>query len=212
MKQQWQALMGRLDGLTLRERVFLFISILVVCGALVDTVWLSPAQTAHKQLLARIDKQGAELKRMRDALNLVAQPQGAAQTSREVLTQIAAETADANQLVRQLLPGSARAAPLAQALVHLLRRHDGLTLVRTTALAPEVAGPGNGNNTSSLPAGLTRQGVALTVAGSYADLMRYIASLETALPQARWGVMNLRVESGVPELTLQLFLLGEHAP
>ena len=77
MKQQWQALMGRLDGLTLRERVFLFISILVVCGALVDTVWLSPAQTAHKQLLARIDKQGAELKRMRDALNLVAQPQGA---------------------------------------------------------------------------------------------------------------------------------------
>ncbi len=212
MKQKWQALMDRLDGLSLRERVFLFLSVLVVCGALVDTLWLSPAQTAHKQLLTRIDKQGGELKRMRGLLNVMAQPEGAGQSSRDLLAQITVETAAVNQLVRQLLPGSGKLTPLAEALVHLLRRHEGLTLVRTTALAPEMAGPGNGNNAGSLPAGLMRQGVALTVAGSYADLTRYVASLESAMPQVRWGVMSLKVDEGVPELTLQLFLLGEVAP
>jgi MSHA biogenesis protein MshJ len=212
MKQLWLTQMARLDGLSLRERIFLFLSVLVVCGALVDTLWLSPAQTAYKQLLVRIDKQGGELMRLREVLKLSASSPGAGQNTRDELGQIVKQTADINQAVRQLLPGAEKLAPLAQALVHLLRRHDGLTLVRTTALAPEIAGPGNGNAAGSLPAGLTRQGVAFTVAGSYADLTRYVMSLETAMPQVRWGTLNLRVDKGQPELTLQLFLLGEAAP
>lgn len=214
MKQppQWQALMARVDALSLRERLFLFLSILLCLGALVDTLWLSPAQTAHKQLVSRLQRQSVELQALRDMLKVSGHPQDVGQSSRDALLQLAARTTQVNEDVRKLLPGTANTAPLAQALVHLLRRHEGLTLVRTAALAPEVAGPGNGSVAGSLPAGLTRQGVSLTVSGSYAELMRYVASLETDMPFVRWGVMNLKADRGLTELTLQLFLLGETAP
>jgi len=217
MKAMWLAQMARIDGLSLRERIFLFLSVLVCCGAVVDTLWLSPAQTAYKQLSVRVEKQRGELQRMRDSLRLSAVPDNASQNLRAELVQIAAQTEQVNQAVRQLLPGTAESAPLAQALVHLLRRHEGLTLVKTAALAPEVAGPGNAisaaaGGVAALPPGLTRQGVALTVAGSYADLTRYVSALESAMPAVRWGEMSLKSDKDLPELTLKLFLLGEVAP
>ncbi len=209
MKQMWQAQLARIDGLSLRERVFLFVSILVSCAALVDTLWLSPAQTVHKQLQVRFEKQNAELQRMRDTITATAKPADASLALQAELAQVSAQSEQVNQAVRQLIPGAADSTPLAQALVHLLRSHAGLTLVRAAALAPEVAGPGS--STGSLPAGLTRQGVALTVAGRYVDLTRYVASLEAAMPYVRWGEMALKREKGLPELSLKLFLLGEVA-
>jgi len=209
MKAQWQAQMARIDNLSLRERLFLFVSILVCCFALADTLWLSPAQTVHKQLLQRMDKQSAELQRLRDTLHASAQPDDVDQAARAELQATQTQIDQVNLAVRERLPDAAGSVPLAQALVQLLRRHEGLTLVRTAALPPELAGPGNNNGAGSLPAGLTRQGVSITVAGAYPDLMRYVASLESAMPYARWGVMTLSSDQGQPELTLQLFLLGE---
>lgn len=212
MKQMWLGQLARIDSLSIRERIFLFISILVVCGALADTFWLTPERQAHKQLLLQLDKQSMELLRLRDTLRTSAHPMDASQTVRAQLQQTQAEIDQVDQEVRKLLPDAAGATPLAQALVHLLRRHEGLTLVRATALAPEAAGPGNNQGATSLPAGLTRQGVALTVSGPYADLTRYVASLELAMPSVRWGSMTLVSDKGHPELTLQLFLLAESAP
>ena len=166
-------------------------------------------------MAARVEKQGTELQRLRDSLRLNVRPILADQNLRDDLAQMGAQTEQVNLAVRQLLPSGAGSAPLAQALVHLLRRHDGLTLLRTSALPAEQAGPGSvtsGSGVTTLPAGLTRQGVALTVAGSYADLTRYVNTLEAAMPFVRWGEMHLVSGKGAPELTLQLFLLGELAP
>ncbi len=212
MNAKWQAQMARIDNLSLRERVFLFLSILVCCLALADTLWLSPAQTAHKQLLQRMDKQSAELQRLRDTLRTSVQPNDADQAALAELQATQTQIGQVNQAVRARLPDATGSAPLAQALQQLLRRYQGLTLVRTSAVPPEVAGPGNSNGAGSLPAGLTRQGVTITVAGAYPDLMRYVAALEAGMPQVRWGVMTLSSEQGLPELTLQLFLLGEVRP
>jgi MSHA biogenesis protein MshJ len=204
--------MARIDSLSVRERIFLFISILVSCGALADTFWLTPARQAHKQLLVQMDRQSAELQSLRDTLRTSARPMEVGQSVQGQLQQTQFELDRVDQAVKRLLPGKAGSTPLTQALVHLLRRHDGLTLIRTTALPPEAAGPGNTRGATSLPAGLTRQGVALTVAGSYAELTRYVASLEQAIPYVRWGGMTLVSDKGLPELTLQLFLIAERAP
>lgn len=212
MKAQWQAQMARIDQLSLRERLFLFVSILLCCFALVDTLWLSPAQTAHRQLKQRLDSQSGELQRLRDSVRASAQPKEADQAARAQLQSLHAQLDQINQAVRERLSVTAGSAPLAQALVQLLRRHEGLTLVRTAALPPETAGPGNSNGAGSLPKGLTRQGVTLTVAGAYPDLTRYVASLESSMPYVRWGAMTLSSDNRQPELTLQLFLLGETAP
>jgi MSHA biogenesis protein MshJ len=46
------------------------------------------------------------------------------------------------------------------------------------------------------------------VAGTYPDLTQYVQTLESAMPQVRWGVMTLKSDTLPPQLTLQLFLLG----
>jgi len=211
MKQAWRGLVARLDALSRRERLILFFVVLVSFAALVDTLWLSPAQLAHKQLTQRLAKQGTELQGLRDAVRATPKPDDTNRSLREQVVQTQLQVAEVDQQILKLLPSADAGTPLARVLVHLLRRHEGLTLVRTVALAPEVAGPGNSNGAGSLPAGLTRQGVELTVSGPYADLTRYVAALETALPYVRWGGMTLTSDKGPPVLTLQLFLIAEVA-
>lgn len=209
MKKFLETLTARLEGLSLRERIFLFLSVLVVCGAVFDTLWLSPAQIEHKQLQLRFDKQVAELNRLRELVKLSAQTDASAAGSQGVLFQLQSEIDRTEQAVRQLLPPP-DAVPLVQAMSHLLRRHPGLTLIKTSAVATRtpVSGAANPQN---LPSGLRRQGLEVTVAGSYADLTRFVSTIEAAMPYVRWGLMTLKStdDQTAPQLTLQLFLLSE---
>jgi len=211
LKQAWRNLVARLDALSRRERLILLFVVLVSFAALVDTLWLSPAQLAHKQLTQRLAKQGTELQGLRDAVRATPKPEDTLRSLRKQVAQTQLQVGEVDQQILKLLPGADAGTPLARVLAHLLRRHEGLTLVRTVALAPEVAGPGNNNGAASLPAGLTRQGVELAVSGPYADLTRYVAALETALPYVRWGGMTLTSDKGPSVLTLQLFLIAEVA-
>ncbi len=206
----WGLQSGRINALSLRERVFLFLAVIASCMALADVLWLSPAQVAHKQLTQRFEKQSADLQRAREELKTVAQPADAGRAARDEIAAINTQLESVNLSIKEVLPDTARATPLAQALGQLLRRHAGLTLVRTSAMAPEVVTiePGQVAGAAALPVGLTRQGIELTVAGAYPDLTQYVKTLESAMPQVRWGVMTLKSDTLPPELTLQLFLLG----
>lgn len=210
----WGLQSGRINALSLRERVFLFLAIIASCMALADVLWLSPAQLAHKQLTQRFEKQSADLQRAREELKSVAQPADASRASRDEIAAINTQLESVNLSIKEALPDTARATPLAQALGQLLRRHVGLTLVRTSAMAPEVVTlePGQAAGAAALPVGLTRQGIELTVSGAYPDLTQYVQTLESAMPQVRWGVMTLKSDTLPPQLTLQLFLLGVVQP
>lgn len=211
MKELWATWVAKLDALSVRERLILFATVLLGTVALVDALWLSPAQLAHHQLTVRLDKQNTELKALRDAVRSAPRPDDVNRALREQLEQTRSQTAQVDQQILALLPGAQGATPLTRALAHLLKRYPGLTLVRTEALPPAVPGPGNSQGASQLPAGLTRQGVALTVSGNYADLTRYVGVLESALPYVRWGGMQLNADNGLAALTLQLFLIQEVA-
>ncbi|MBP6008278.1 MAG: type II secretion system protein M [Rhodoferax sp.] len=209
MNKYLETLTARLDALSLRERIFLFLSVLVVCAAVLDALWLSPAQTQHKQLMLRFDKQSQELNRLREVVRASSQTGASAAGSQGTLVQLQAEIDQTELAVHRLLPPP-EAAPLVQAMSHLLRRYPGLTLVKTTALA---AGTSLTSAAASkdLPSGLKRQGMEVTVAGNYADLTRFVSTIEAAMPYVRWGLMTLKTtdDQTAPQLTLQLFLLTE---
>ena len=209
MNKHLETLTGRIDALSLRERVFLFLSVLVVCAAVLDALWLSPAQTQHKQLMLRFDKQSQELNRLREVVRASSQTGASAAGSQGTLVQLQAEIDQTELAVRRLLPPP-EAAPLVQAMSHLLRRYPGLTLVKTTALAASTSVSSTAAS-KDLPAGLKRQGVEVTVAGNYADLTRFVSTIEAAMPYVRWGMMTLKTtdDQTAPQLTLQLFLLTE---
>lgn len=54
---------------------------------------------------------------------------------------------------------------------------------------------------------LSRRGMELTVSGPYLELMRYVQTLEKALPALRWGQMKLVSDKATSRLTLQVFLV-----
>ena len=210
MKLWWETQSTRIDGLSLRERFFLFLSVIACCMALVDTLWLSPAQVTHKQLTQRFEKQSADLQLARDALKTVGKPVDTTKGVRDEIAEVTAHLDTVNQTIKAVLPAATEVTPLTQVLDQLLRQHEGLKLVRTSTLSPElpVQTVGPTSSASALPVGLTRQGVELTVSGSYGELTKYVQSLEGVLPQVRWGVMRLKSDKLPPELTLQLYLFG----
>lgn len=202
MKAAWHKLAARIDTLSLRERAFLFLSIIAVCMALANVLLLEPAQAQHKQLTQRFERQTAELQRARDELKTLSKPVDRTQHLRESIEAVKVGLTTVNQHIGEILPTRGDAGQLAQLLTQLLRRHEGLTLVRAASLAPQAAGA------AGQPVVLTRQGVELTVSGPYLELMRYVDTLEKMLPKVRWGVMQLKSEKVPAELHLQLILVG----
>ncbi len=207
MKQRWQNLAARIDAMSLRERGFIFLSVILVALAMADVLWLSPAQTAHRQVVQRHAAQGVELTRLRAEMTAVAQPVDANKAAREALADAQADLQNVMQGIKALAPVAANGPPLEQVLVQFLRRQPGLTLLSTTTLAPESVNPGSSSAAAAVP-GLTKRGLELRVAGPYAELNRYIKTLETALPSLRWGVLTVKKGPQLAELTLQVFVVG----
>lgn len=203
MTAWWAAQAGRINALSLRERLFLFLSLLVVILAIADVLWLTPAQTAYKQTQQRFLSQSAEVNRLRAELAAVSKPVDGSADLRAEVAQSQARIEALRAEIAAIAPGtSAGSEALEQVLVQFLKRSPGLRLV-SSGTVPAEAGA---NDATSTP-GIQRRGLELKVAGPYADLTRYVQSLEQALPRLRWGSMQLAVDKQTPELTLRVYVL-----
>ena len=207
MKQWWSVQSARIDAMSLRERAFLFLSLILIVLAMADVLLLSTAQKAHRQVTQRYAAQGVELTRLRAELAAVAQPVDANKAAREELAAADAQLQQVMQDIKTLAPVTEGGPPLEQVLVQFLRRQPGLTLLGTQTLSADVLASTNPLGASAVP-GLSKRGLELRVAGSYAELTRYVKTLETALPNLRWGALVLKKDLQVPELTLQVFVVG----
>lgn len=204
MKARWLALAARIDALSLRERVILFVSLLACLMALADAAWLTPAQNRHKTVQQSFVTQSAEIARLRAELQAAGKPVDQNQAVRESTAATEQEIAGVNDAIQSQLALSGAGRALEPVLVQFLRRYNNLTLVGTNTLKEESAG------TAALPAvpGLTRQGLELRIAGPYLELLRFVQSLESALPHLRWGSVQIKAEQQPAEMTLQVYVLG----
>lgn len=210
MKAWWEKQSQRIDALSLRERAFLFISVLLCILAAADVVWLTPAQNAERQMVQRFSAQTTELVRLRQELQTTAKPSDENIALRNELASLQTRIDAVNRDLQTTAPSSVGGPALEQVLVQFLRRQEGLTLLGTGTLKPAAGATlsTQAPTTASAPAVLNRRGLELRVAGSYAELARYVKTLETALPDLRWGPMQLKSDKQAPELTLQVYLVG----
>jgi MSHA biogenesis protein MshJ len=208
LKAWWDKQSARVDALSLRERVFLFVSVLAVGLAAGDSLWLSPAQVAYKQVTQRFATQNSELVRLRTELGAAGQPVDA---SKAVRAEIEAETVKLDALsrdIKAIAPLAEGGPALEQVLVQFLRRHDGLTLLGVGTMQQDLAAaPANAAQVAGV--GVVKRGLELRVSGPYAELVRYVKALENALPSLRWGPMLLKSDKQqASELTLQVYVVG----
>jgi MSHA biogenesis protein MshJ len=187
----------------LKRRVLLFVSLLAACALLGYSIWITPLQQANKFSAQRLAQQSAQLKKVRSDLDVAIKASAANQD----VVELAANDLSLNkmnQLFEQARPQAA--TPLAYTLTELLRRREGLSLLRLSAVLPaaiNAAAPAVAKSGE-----LTRQGLELSIAGSYPELALYVQTLETTLPDLRWGKLTLKSSGQISELSLQLFVLG----
>lgn len=206
MKQRWKTLAARIDALSLRERAFLFLSLIAVCVALADLIWLSPARAAHARARQEFATANTELQRLRQAVREKPNATDPLQVARVELARVKAQIVTVNgDLAMQNGPTKAFIS-LQELLVHFLGKQANLALVHVGSLPPQAAPAGVG--AGGRPAAAVRQGVEVRVAGPYADLVRYVHALEVAMPDLRWGSMRLAAEQRPAQLSLQVFLVS----
>jgi MSHA biogenesis protein MshJ len=209
MKAQLSRWADRIDALSLRERVFLFLSLAVLLMALADQLVISSSLKQQAGWNAQLKTEEAALSLLRQQLQSgnpgAAGDTGAARTGTGPLLRELSEASQTRDQLRQQLelqngPG-VRPAELSDLMGKVLQRHPGVSLVQMATVPPAaVASPGSGS---------PGQSVWVSVSGPYAELQGFVATLESQLPGLRWGELHLKTDSTQALLSVQVWLKGD---
>jgi MSHA biogenesis protein MshJ len=210
---RWERQAKRIDALSLRERVFLFLCIVAVLAAIFDTLVLSPQQARARQRTEAAQAQQLELKRLRE--QFVSTSQGSSAAPQAALkAELDQAQAARNELDATLAhhpaiqrDGSRSTdASVTAVLQRLLDQHPGLSLNRVAFIEP----PPERASAAALPQ-VRWQGLELQVEGPYPMLARYLQALEKQLPGLQWGELRLSAlgtePTGAARLQAQLYVL-----
>jgi MSHA biogenesis protein MshJ len=213
LKEHWLDWSTRFAALQQREK-------LMVAGAVLFAIlfgghafWIEPAQLKKSRLQKTIaqqqDEQAQLATQLAALIRQTGDPDAANRAELERLEKRIAETRRDIQGFDRLLVPPEQAALLLQAL---LARHRGLNLVSLTTLPPrpliEKAANADGKPVVSADDNIYRHGIEIKVAGSYLDLLAYVAELNGNAQKLLWDGMRLSSKYPVSELTLTVYTLS----
>ena len=142
MKEQWRKLAARIDALSLRERVMVFVSAVVVAVFMMNALFIDSPTTRNKALSARMAQQQTELQALQGQIQALMQkradPNAANLARRDgIKRQIAEIDATLKDMQHSLVPAQNMKAVLQE----MLARNPRLQLIalRTLPAAPLVA-------------------------------------------------------------------------
>jgi MSHA biogenesis protein MshJ len=197
----------RLDAMSLRERVLIFLAVAVVIVAIADSALFDPISRRQKVNSQRIHQQEDEIRTMQGQVQAYAQGRTGdnAGAKRERLEKRKVELA---ALDRELAAKRNDLVPperMAKMLYEIVKRNPDVDLVSLRSL------PATGL-AQSLTAGLStgglllyRHGIEITVSGSYLRMLTYVNQLERLPAKIMWGNMELQA-AAYPVTTLKITL------
>ncbi len=218
MKQQWQRLATKLDARSPRERALIFVMVLVVAASLLNALLLTPQLAKKKKVMQEIAAQQTQLQTLQNQIQTTKSggkidPDAATRIRMAGLQQKLAQSRGALQGMQQnLVPPD----KMARLLEDVLTQNRGLKLVLLKTLpasnvvevaesAPAAAqGKPVAPPRSGSPA-IYKHGVEISVSGSYAELTRYLDTLEKLPWRMFWGKAEMQVEA-YPRITLTITL------
>jgi len=228
MKQSWQKFSIRIDAMSLRERVLIFLMAAVVLVVLVNALLLDPQFARQKQLSQKITAGQAQIAAIQNDIQQkvraqAGDPDAALRQQLAQLQQQSGQLRGALEDTRKALVAPEKMPALLQAI---LRRDGRLQLVSLTTLpVADLAEHARADTKSGSPAPINsaaaasegtsgigsiyRHGVEITIAGTYPDMVRYMEQLEAMPWQLYWGKAKLQTDAWPQaRLTLTLFTLS----
>jgi len=220
IREYWDKLNGKVDALSLRERVLIFAAAAFMLVSLINTLILDPLLTKQKTLSTQVVQQQEKMKAVRAQLAEVLQAKrnDASSPLRQRLAQLRQQLVEGERYIKGRSDRLVPSDKMADVLEQMLNKNGHLQLVdlKTLPVAPLMeknAGKGNGGDANPAPAAFGKQvfkhGVQITVRGSYPDMLRYLKALEHLRAQMFWGRAQLAVTRyPVAELTLTVYTLS----
>ena len=216
MSFDWKAWIARIDDMSLRERAMLFGSVALVVVVAAHVTLFDRLLTKQKGLIERVARDQSQLKAVREQLQSalkesqaqVRHPDEAAIADLESKIREAEKSVEAKQrafiapeelpvLLRQMLGRNP------QLKLESLRLLPG-TPLQTPGAAASASAPGKPAGAQA-GAEVYRHRVAVTLTGSYFDLLQYLSELEKLPAPLLWGKFELQVEQ-YPEVKLTLIV------
>ena len=212
--------MQKIDALTPRERVILFILMLAGIWAVTDTLLLAPTNTARELEQQKLEAARGQLEASEHLLTLRANQPDPMLAARQRLANVRADLDDRMRASSLLQARMVAPRDRVRVLQDMLAAQPGLRLVSLDTLAPEPVGVPASDKTPSTqqqaaaptvqsppatPAALYRHGVKLTLVGNYAALTGYMTRLEHLPVGFFWARAELDAHAH-PEISLTLIL------
>lgn len=204
-KAQWQAWGQKVAALSVRERVLILLTGLVLIGAMGIYGWLDAADTrlsqdraaltaAQRDLeILTLENQGKQAKLARDPNAQV----------REQLARVDGDLARLDAELKAQTVDLIQAREMPAVLEALLSRSANLHMVSLTSLKPEplMAGEQKVN--------LFRHGIRLQLEGGYFDVYQYLKALEALPRHFYWQGFDYRVvEHPKAAVTMEIYTLS----
>ncbi len=198
----------RVDAMSLRERVLIFVMLAAVLVSLVMTSMIDPLSAKQKQLSQALIQSQAQTQAFEAQMQALAEaarhdPDAA---NRQQLAALDVQRKSAYAELANVQQGLVAPDRMTQVLRDLLNQNARLKLVsiKTLPAAPLIedgkpaapdAKPEKVQGKKQVASlGLYKHGVEISVEGNYADLVAYLALLEKMPWHVYWGNVNLAAQ------------------
>lgn len=217
---QWEKLVSKIDGMSLRERVMIFAAAAFLLVSLINAFFLDPLLVKQKKLAAQVIQQQEKMKEIQAQLESLVQAKkdDASSPLRYRIKQLQQQLREGELYLKSRRDKLVPPEKMGDLLEQVLSKNGRLQLValETLAVAPLIessAAKPEGNAVTVKSAGQERQvykhGVKITVRGSYPDLLQYLTALEKLQTQMFWGSAKMSAaQYPAVELTLTLYTLS----
>jgi len=192
VKRYWQRFAAQIDGMSLRQRALLFAaaSLVVVLAAYVTLI--DPVLAKQKRLIDQVNRDQSQLAAVRGQLEgLLKETQGAPQDPDQVALRVLEnQVAELDNKLGARKGSLVAPSRLPALLRDLLGKSQQLKLESLKVLPASAVG-----------GELYRQGVEVSLKGTYFDLLAYLSELEKLPSQLLWGRADLQTDR-YPEVRL----------
>jgi len=198
------------DALTLRERLMLFIGVLVVAGGLWEALLAGPLEARETMASGQVEAARVRLEQLDEAMTLAALGIGDGMPAHlERLRTLEQQVNSTSETVRVFTSDLVNPTEMRSVLEELIDRQRGLRLVRANNLEvrPLIErDPSAGETDGPM---LYRHGLQIELDGSYLDCLEYLAAVERLPWQLYWGALNLRTQDYPNNsITIEIFTLS----
>jgi MSHA biogenesis protein MshJ len=196
----------RLDAMSLRERVLIFLAAAVIIVGIADNALFEPILRRQKANSQRIQQQEDEIRTMRTQVQAYAQARtgDSVNAKRRLLEK---RKLDLAALDRELAAGQGELVPparMAKMLSEIVKRNPDVELISLRSLPATGLTQSLTPIAGSAPSGLAlyRHGIEIAVSGSYLKMLNYVGQLERLPAKIMWGNMDL--QGTYPLVTLKI--------